>query len=86
MDAQVRSVLREDSQIDFANGNIFCTFGMRKGGGEILHENISQILATIDFSSGETAGKTLSVMKNLIGNINLDQTSHLNLDKFGNDI
>ena len=41
-----------------------------------------------NFSSGETDGKFLSVWKNFIGNINLGQTSRLNLDKFGigNDI
>ena len=45
-------------------------------------------ITVIDFSSREIAGKTLSVRKNITGNINLGQTSHLNLDKFGtgNDI
>ena len=53
-----------------------------------LHSNVSQVLATINFSSGEIARKTLSARKNFIGNINLGQTSHLNWDKFGiyNDI
>ena len=40
---------REDSQIDFVTGNIFCTFG---GGGGV-HKNISQILAIIDFFQAE---------------------------------
>ena len=31
----------------------------------------------------EIAGKTLSVRKNIIGNINSGQKSRLNLDKFG---
>ena len=77
------STLREDSQIEFAMGNVFFA---RLGVG--LHRNISQILAIIDFSSKEIARKTLSVSKNIIGNINLGQTSRLNLDKFGisNDI
>ena len=53
-----------------------------------LHKNVSQMFAMIDFLSGEIAGKTLSVRQNIIGNIKLGQTSHLNLDKFGisNDI
>ena len=57
-------------------------------GVEGLHKNVSQILAIINFSSRESAGKTLSVRKNIIGNTNLGQTSRLNLDKFGigNDI
>ena len=52
------------------------------------HKNVSQILATINFSSGEIDGKFLLVWKNFIGNINLGQASRLNLDKFGisNDI
>ena len=36
---------REDSQIDFVTGNVFCTFG---GGGGGLRKNVSQILAIID--------------------------------------
>ena len=54
----------------------------------VLHKNVSHILATINFLSGEIAEKTLSVRKNFIGNINLGQTSHLNLNKFGigNDV
>ena len=49
----------------------FCTFR----GVAALHKNFSQILAIIDFSSREIARKTLSVRKNIIGNINLGQTS-----------
>ena len=49
-------------------------------GGE-LHKNVSQILTTVDFSSAEIAGKSLSVRKNFKGNINLGQTSRLNWDK-----
>ena len=42
------------------------TFSERlcRGGGGV-HKNVSQILTTIDFSSGEISGKTLSVSKNL---------------------
>ena len=62
--------------------NVFCVWA--------LHKIVSQILATINFSSGEIARKTLSVGNNFTGtcNINLGQTSHLNLDKFdiSNDI
>ena len=57
--SSTETVSRQDSQIDFAG----------------LHKNVSQILATIDFSSGEIAGKSLSVRKNFIGDINLGQTS-----------
>ena len=54
--------VREDSQIDFPTGNVFfCVW--------VLHKNVSQILATIDSSSGEFARKTLSVMKSFTGNI-----------------
>ena len=49
----------------------------------VLHKNISQILAIIDFSSREIARETLSVRMNIVGSINLLQTSHLNFDKFG---
>ena len=65
----------------------FCTWRGGGGGGG-GHKNASQILATINFSSGEIDGKFLSVWKNFIGDINLGQTSRLNLDKFGigNDI
>ena len=77
--------VREDSQINFATGNVFWHV---KGGGGFTLKNVSQILAIIDFSSGQIAGKTLPVRKSFIGIITLDQTSHLNLDKFGigNDI
>ena len=49
----------------------------------VLHKKVSQILASIDFSSGELQGKPCQ-----LDNINLGQTSHLNLDKFGinNDV
>ena len=53
------------------------------GGGGGGHKNVCQILATINFSSGEIDEKFLSVWKNFIGDINLGQTSRLNLDKFG---
>ena len=39
---------REDSQIDFATGNVFCKFGGGGGGGG-LRKNASHILALIDF-------------------------------------
>ena len=72
---------------DFDKGrfkNQFCCgkrfFALGGGGG--LHKNIFQILAIIEFSSGEISRNTLSARKNVIGNINLGQTSHLILDKF----
>ena len=40
----------------------------------VLHKNVSKILATIEFSSGEIARKTLSYRKSFTGNINLGQT------------
>ena len=43
--------------------------------GEVLHKNVSQILAITDFSSGHIVGETLAVKKNIIGNINLGQTT-----------
>ena len=49
----------------------------------MLHKNVSKIFAIADFSSAEITGKTLSVRKDIIGNINLGQASRLNLDKFG---
>ena len=58
-------------------------FSERLWRGVGVDKNASQILATIDFSSGEISGKTLSVSKNFICNI-LCQTSHLNFNKFGN--
>ena len=74
-------------QIDFSTGNLFLHVGGGGGGGGGCIKNVSQILA-IDFSSREIDGKTLSVRKNIKGNINLGQTSRLNLDRFGisNDI
>ena len=59
--------------------------GGGKGKGESeVHKNISQILAAINFSSGEIDGKFFSVWKNFIlVTQNLGQTSCLNLDKFG---
>ena len=71
---------REDSQIDFVTGNVFCT----SGGGRLRKNGVSQILALIDFfSSREITGKTLSARKNITGNITLSQTSCLSLNKFG---
>ena len=54
----------------------------------VLHKTVSQILVIINFSSRDITGKTLSVRKDFISNINLGKTSCLNLDKFGisNDI
>ena len=75
--SSTETVSREDSQIDFAKETVFCI-----GGGGGGRKNVSQILATINFSSGEIDGKFLSVWKNFIDNINLGQTSRLNLDKF----
>ena len=76
------SPVREDSQIDFAIVNEGAAWERD------LYKSDSQILATIDFSCRQIARKTLSVRKNFTGNINLSQTSRLNLDKFGigNDI
>ena len=53
---------REDSQIDFATGNIFLHVGGGGGGGGVgvSHKNISQILATESiFSSRKITGKNL---------------------------
>ena len=52
-----------------------CFSALGGGGGGVLHNNVSQILATVNFSRGEIDGKFLSVWKNFIGNINLGQTS-----------
>ena len=49
---------REDSQINFVTGNVFCTFG----GGGGLRKNVSQILAIIDFF------KQRNYQKNLVSN------------------
>ena len=49
----------------------------------VLCNNVSQILAIINFSSGEIARETSSVRKNFIDDINLGLTNCLNLDKFG---
>ena len=76
--SSTETVSREDPQIDFATETFFA---LERGGGGGVHKNVSKILATINFSSGEIDGKFLSVWKNFIGNINLNQTSRLNLDK-----
>ena len=73
--------IREDSQIDFARENVFSTFV--EGGWGALHKNVSQVLAIIDFFKQRNYWKTVSVRKNIIGNITLSQTSRLSLDKFG---
>ena len=39
----------------------------------VFHKNVSQILVTIYFSSGEIARKTLSAKKSFTGNINLGE-------------
>ena len=63
-------VVREESQIKFVMGNIFCKFGEWGAAGVgILHKNVSQILAIIDFSSGQIVAITLSIRENIIGNI-----------------
>ena len=49
---------REDSQIDFVTGNVFCTF-WRGGGGGCLRKNVSQILAIIDFFKQRNYRKNL---------------------------
>ena len=50
--------LREDSQINFAMGNVSACF-CGGGGGGGLHKNVSQILAIIDCSSGKIGWKDL---------------------------
>ena len=76
-------MVREDSQIHFATGNVFLHvfFGgiilFFWGGGGFY---ASQILATTDFFKH---WKTLSARKNIISKITINQTSRLNLDKFG---
>ena len=52
------SWLREDLQIDFAMENGLNIWG--EGGG---NKNVSQILATINFSSGEITGRAFVGMK-----------------------
>ena len=87
--SSAETVSLEGSQIDFATETFFLHLekGGGGGGGGVT-ENVSQILATINFSSGEIDGKFLPAWKNFIGSINLGQTSRLNLGKFGigNDI
>ena len=52
--------------------------------GRVLHKNVSQILAIIDFFKQKNYWKKpLSARKNIIGNITLSKTSRLNLEKFG---
>ena len=63
--SSTETVSREDSLIDSAREAFFCAWGLNK--------NISQILATIDFSSREITGKSLSIWENFIGNINFGQ-------------
>ena len=58
-------------------GNIFCMFFFCLGGGGGVYTRMFLKLAIIDFLSGEIGRKTLSVSKNIIGDINLDQTTHL---------
>ena len=53
------------------------------GGGEVTQERFSNFSNNRFFSSREITGKTLSARKNIIGNINLRQTSCLSLNKFG---
>ena len=79
---ETRLRVREDSQIDFALGNgVFFHVWGRVG---VLHKNVSQILAIIDFfKQKKLLEKTLSARRNIISNITLSKTSHLNLDKFG---
>ena len=73
-------LLREDSQIDFATGNVFfLTFG----GGGFTQERFSNFGNNRFFQAEKLLEKTLSAGKNIIGNITLSQTSRLSLDKFG---
>ena len=60
--------LREDSQIDFATVNVFCTFGGGGGGvGGFTQERFSNF-SNNRFFQTETTGKTLLARKNIIGN------------------
>ena len=60
--SSTETVNLEDSQIDFATERFFALGGAGGvGGREGLHKNVSQILATIDFSCEEIGGKSLSV-------------------------
>ena len=56
----------ENSQIDFAARNVFALFFFFGGGGGGVNvtQNVSQMLAIIDFSRREITGKTLSARKN----------------------
>ena len=59
--SSTETVSQEDSQYDLATEMFFFALAGGGGGGGVLHNNVSQILATINFSSGETDGKFLSV-------------------------
>ena len=50
--------VKEDSQIDFATGNVFFAIFFFGGGGW-LHKNVSQILAIIDFFKQRNYWKNL---------------------------
>ena len=85
---QSQWTVREDSQIDFATGNVFCTLGGGGGGGgrggvSVLHKNVSQILAIIDFFKQRNYRTNLVSKEENHRYITLYQTSCLNLDKFG---
>ena len=71
--------VREDSQIDFATGNVF--FGRWGGGGEgVTQDLFSNFSNNRFFQTEKLPEKILSARKNIIGNITLRKTSRLNLD------
>ena len=78
---ETRLLVREDSQIDFAMGNIF--FACLGKGRGFTQERFSNFSNNRFFQAEKLLEKTLSVRKNIIGNITLSKTSRLNLDKFG---
>ena len=62
----------------FCYGECF-VYVLEEGVGVYTRTLFSQILAAVDFSSRQISGKTLSIRKNYIKNINSGQRSSLNL-------
>ena len=79
---ETRLRVREDSQIDFALGNGFFFACLGKGRG-FTQERFSNFSNNRFLQAEKLLEKTLSARKNIISNITLSKTSHLNLDKFG---
>ena len=65
----------------FCYKNVFARIFLCWGGGVL--NNVSQMLAIIDFFQAEKLLENVVSKENIIGNITLSQTRRLNLDKFG---